>query len=180
MHELFTPINANPAATKVAGIINQAMQQAAMGGQQIGPAGSIPAGHGFVGGEGVAHFLDLTGQPEHTLAVEHGGDLLDAQGVVLDGQRGLDAADAIAPAQLRGHCRLLACRQPADLFGDLGDQGEHVRGEGQRWLVGAHAVNSIRVGEDAVCRNGIPAQSAFSKRSLSKSNGSTHSFMPSP
>jgi hypothetical protein len=59
----------------------------------------IPAGQGVVGGDGIAHLLDVAGRTDHPLAIEQGGHLLDAEAVLLNRQRGLDRLDAVFAAQ---------------------------------------------------------------------------------
>jgi hypothetical protein len=63
--------------------------------------GGIPAGQGVVGGDGIAHLLDVAGRTEHPLAIEQRGHLLQAEAVLLDREGGLDRVDAIIPAQAR-------------------------------------------------------------------------------
>ena len=81
--------------------------------------GRLPVGHRLIGGKGIAHLLDLLGQPQHPFAIEHGGDLLQRQGVVLDGQRCLYGADAIAAPQLGRQLTVARQGQVADQLADF-------------------------------------------------------------
>jgi hypothetical protein len=49
-------------------------------------------------GDGIAYLLDVAGRTDHPLAIEQGGDLLDAEAVLLDRQGGLDGVDAVLAA----------------------------------------------------------------------------------
>ena len=86
MQQLVAAIDANAALAPATGLVDQPLHQQAVGLEQMIQLGRLPVGHRLIGGKGIAHLLDLLGQPQHPFAIEHGGDLLQRQGVVLDGQ----------------------------------------------------------------------------------------------
>ena len=96
----------------------------------------IPAGQGVVGGDGIAHLLDVAGRTDHPLAIEQGGHLLQAEAVLLDRERSLDGVDAVLPAQARRWLAVLTGTPAAEGLGDSGDAVEQLWGEGEGWGVG--------------------------------------------
>jgi len=76
-----------------------AKQKIAKGFEQVGHARGIVPRQAVVGGKGDTHFLQLAGRPEHRPAVEHGGDLFEGERFVLDLQRRLHGADAVATSE---------------------------------------------------------------------------------
>jgi hypothetical protein len=88
----------------------------------------IPAGQGVVGGNGIAHLLDVAGRSNHPLAIEQGGHLLDAEAVLLDRQGSLDGVDAVFAAQARGRLAVLTGAPAAEGFGDGGNAVEQLWG----------------------------------------------------
>ncbi len=82
-----------------------------MGGEQILGRGGIPRFHGIIGSEGVFHLLDFARRAKHAFPGDDGGDLLQREGVVLYGERGMDGADAVFPAQDRNLARNSQCLQ---------------------------------------------------------------------
>jgi len=99
VHELISPVDAHATAAEAARGIDQPSKQQPVGFQQMVWIGGIPAGQGVVGGDGIAHLLDVTGRTEHPLAVEQRGHLLQAEAVLLDRQGGLDGLNAVFAAQ---------------------------------------------------------------------------------
>ena len=95
VHQCFPPVDPDAAAAEAARAIHQARHQQAVGFQQVLLIAGIPAGQGLVGADGIAHLLNVAGRAKHPLAVEEGRDLLQAEAVPLDRQRGLDGVDAI-------------------------------------------------------------------------------------
>ena len=99
VHALIAAIDANTASTETPRRVDEPRHQQSMGFQQMLGIGGIPAGQGVIGGDGIAHLLDVAGRTEHPLAIEQGSDLLNAEAVLLDRQGGLDCADAVFAAQ---------------------------------------------------------------------------------
>jgi len=54
--------------------------------------------------------MDLARWSEHALAGEDGGDLIESQGVVLDGEGSVNAADAVLAAKHRHLARTFKSR----------------------------------------------------------------------
>ncbi len=89
------------------------------------PEERIPRWHGLVGGEGVFHLLDLARQAEDAFAGNDGGDLVQAQRVVFDRQRGMNAADAVFTAELQHMGCATQRTKPTDLAGNLRNEREN-------------------------------------------------------
>ena len=136
MHELIAAVDAHATAAEAARGVDQASQQQPVGFQQMLGIGEIPAGQGVVGGDGIAHLLDVARRTEHPLAIKQGTHLLQAEAVLLDRQRGLDRLDAVLAAQTRRWLRILTGAPAAEGFGDGGDAVEQRRVEGEGWAVG--------------------------------------------
>jgi hypothetical protein len=96
----------------------------------------IQAGQGVVGGDGIAHLLDVAGRTEHPLAIKQGTHLLDAEAVLLNRQGSLDGVDAIFAAQARGRLAVLTGAPAAEGFGDGGNAVEQLWGESEGRGVG--------------------------------------------
>ena len=94
-------VDADTAAAQAPGVVHQAGHQQSVGGQQVAQGCRVPGRQSLIGGQGVADLLDLARQAQDALAVEDGADLIDGEAVVLDGERRLDGADAVVPAQTR-------------------------------------------------------------------------------
>ena len=88
-----------------------------------------------VGGLGVLDFLDFAGRTEDAAAVDDVGDLLECEGVLFDGQGGVDGAEAVLLAQ-KGVDGALAEFQVRGGFGNLGDERNHLVREGVGRFVG--------------------------------------------
>ena len=65
----------------------------------MGTIGWIPARQSLVGGDGIAHLLDVARWADHPLAIEQGTHLLQAEAVLLDREGSLDGVDAVFAAQ---------------------------------------------------------------------------------
>ena len=81
-------------------------------------------------------FLDFLRWPEHPFPGDDGCDLLEGEGVVLNGERGRDGPDSVFPSQLRHLAGSSQCIQASDFPGDLRDPREHGGGKGERGLIG--------------------------------------------
>ena len=92
--------------------------------------GRFPGSNRLIGGEGVLHLLDLTRLAEDSLTGNDGGDLVQTQRVVLDGQRGMDAADAVFATELRDMGRATQRTDTTDLASDLRDERENGGSDG--------------------------------------------------
>ena len=101
-----------------------------MGGEQILEIVWLPSIHGLVGGEGIFYFLDIGGRAEHAFALDDCGDLLKAEGVVLDGEGCVDRLDAVFPTEQRNLALPGERTETPDLAGDLRDEREDGRSDG--------------------------------------------------
>ncbi len=90
----------------------------------------MPQRKSLVGGECVLHFLDLPRLAKHPFAGDDCGDLFQAQGVVLNGQRGVDSADPILPSEFRHVTRTSQGPDTARFTRNLRHQGQDGRGDG--------------------------------------------------
>lgn len=135
MYKAIPSVNAYTATTELTCVVQQTEHQRPVRLQQMRSRVWAESRHGLIGRERVAYFLDFAGQPEYSLAVEHGGDLFEAQGVVFNGQRSLNRSDAVAAPQLRGEFGFTAFRETANLLTDFCHQSEHACSEGQGRLV---------------------------------------------
>lgn len=80
---------------------------------------------------GPAHLLDFSRAAQDMLAFDHGGDLIQAEGIALNGEAALNGPDAVASAKEDllgfGKTRFKA----ADLFADLSDKFEDFGRDGE-------------------------------------------------
>ena len=107
--------------TEAAGFLQQAAGQNAVGKEQIVHGIRIQGLHPFINFIGVFDFCNVPGRSDDLPAVQDGCNLLQAQGVLLNGQGGMDRPDAVGTAQ-RGHCgQRLRSRRMADQFGNFGN-----------------------------------------------------------
>jgi hypothetical protein len=120
VHELITAVDAFTTATEAAGAFDQPSHQQPVGFQQMRAIGGIPAGQRLVGGDGIAHLLDVAGRANHPLTIEQRSHLLQAEAVLLDRQGGLDRVDAVLAAQTGRGQRVLASAPSAEGLGDGG------------------------------------------------------------
>lgn len=111
-----------------------------MGFQQVLLVGGTPAGESLIGGDGVAHLLNVLGGADHPLAIKQGAHLLDTEAVLFDRQRCLDGADAVLAPQARRWLRILTGAPAAKGFGDGSDAVEQRRGERQQRGVGVAGI----------------------------------------
>ena len=136
MHELIAAVDAHATAAEAARGVDQPRHQQPVGFQQMLGIGGIPAGQGVVGGDGIAHLLDVAGRTDHPLTIEQGAHLLQAEAVLLNRQGGLDRVDAVLPPQAGRWQSVLTGAPAAEGFGDGGDAVEQLWGEGEGWGVG--------------------------------------------
>ena len=121
------------------------MHQHAVRSEQIVLGLSAPTRHRIVGRERVTDFLDFAWQTQNPLAIQQGGYLLHAQGVVLDGERRLDGADTVASAQLWRQRAITVGSQQSHLLADFGNQSQNAGGHRQWWLVIAHCLQPMGI-----------------------------------
>ena len=88
--------------------------------QQVLHRVGLPTGHSIVSRKRITYLLNLRRQPEHSPAIKHRSHLLNAQGIVFDGKRGLNGSNPIAASKLRGKAALLLCAQTPNQLADLG------------------------------------------------------------
>ncbi len=86
--------------------------------------------------------LDFLGRPEHPFSGDDGCDLLEGEGVVLNGERGMDGPDPVFPSQHRHLAGSSQCIQASDFPGDLRDPSEHGGGKGEGRLIGGGHLGS--------------------------------------
>ena len=112
MHQIGAAVDAHTASAKATGVLDQSRHQQAMGLQQVDSMTGNPTGQRLIGSDGMAHFLNVARWPDHGLAVDDRADLLNAEAVALNRQRGLNRVDAILPPQAWRRRRFFA-RAPA-------------------------------------------------------------------
>lgn len=116
-----------------AGFRNESVHQNPMGFQQIAEVNRVEAADVFVKFERVPDFLHFRGFSQNPFAVEYRRDLFEREGVVLDGQRGVDGSDFVGAAQqgIDGHG---GGGKFPDPFHDCCHQGQNPRRDLKRWL----------------------------------------------
>lgn len=133
VHDLLSLRDADGTATEFSGIGHKTFQHLAVGGQDIFGGAGRQCGHGFVGVEGVFHFLNLARRSEYPFSRKDGRDLIETERVVLDGKRGMNAADAVFAPE-HGHLAgAMKCTETPHVTGDLCDKRENRGGDGVRW-----------------------------------------------
>ncbi len=105
--------NADRLGAIMACVLNESGHEELVSGKEIAFEVRLPSRHGLVGGKGVVDLVNLLWWAKHSLTCEDGGDLLDGEGVVLDGEGGLNAADALGAPQIRGEGSLVQCFEAA-------------------------------------------------------------------
>lgn len=108
--------NTHPSRSEDSSLIDQTAHQDFVGNQQIIPGAGLPLFQAVIGGKSVSNLLDLTGMTQYSLSIYKGGDLLQAQRVVLYRQRSLDGAYPISSPKPRGERFAFFRSIPADPF----------------------------------------------------------------
>jgi len=78
---------------------DEAIHHEVVGGEEVRKGVRRPAWEGFVGGKGIADFPDFLRRPQDAFAINERGDLFQAEGVIFDRERGVDASDAMSPPE---------------------------------------------------------------------------------
>ena len=112
------------SGAKSAGIANQTPKHETVCGKQVPRGRRAPVWQGIIRGEGVLHLLDLAGFAQHPLSRNHRGDLLQAEGIILDRQRGVDTADAVLMSEPGHAARTREGPDSSQLTCDLCHQGQ--------------------------------------------------------
>ena len=84
-----------------------------MSGEEVSLEVRLPSRHGLVCGKGVVDLVNLLWWAKHSLTCEEGGDLLESECVVLDGEGGLNTSDSLSAPQIRGEGSLVQCFEAA-------------------------------------------------------------------
>ena len=143
MHELGTLHDAHAGEAETPRMIHEAVHEQAMRREEVFGRGGGPGLQRLIGGEGIAHFLDVLGRTEHTLAVDHRCHLLQRQRVILDGEGGMNGAQPPTPPQLRRHRRRSLHAEASQRLADLHDKVEGLgRDREGRGVKRGHAFNS--------------------------------------
>jgi len=112
-------------------ILREPLHHQAVRGEEVTFGGRIEGRGPVVCRDGVLDLEDLTSRTRHASMLEDGGDLILGEGVALDGEAALDAADAISPTELwlrpRAHQPFVSTDEAEDLSAmrqDLGGDRE--------------------------------------------------------
>lgn len=92
----------------------------------------IEVGQAIVCLDGIEDFPDFFLWSEDALALEEGRDLVEVEGVSLDGKAPVNGADAVGLAEMRLGLGLIEAFDPPDQSLDLADPAEDERGDGER------------------------------------------------
>jgi hypothetical protein len=84
--------------------------------------------------DGVEDFFDLVFPADHPPAFEQGGDLIQTQGVPLDGETALDSADPVRFPEVGLRSGLIQAVNPPDQALDFGDPIKDFTGDMKRRL----------------------------------------------
>jgi hypothetical protein len=124
VNDLFPLGDAYGTRTEAPRPIDKAVHEDAVGGEEVFGGRRVPSFHGLVGIEGVFHLLDFAGRAEHAFPGDDGGDLLQGEGVVLDGEGGMDGSDPVFPTQHGSFSQAGGSIQPTQQARDLRDRRE--------------------------------------------------------
>ena len=88
----------------------------------------------------VFNFGNILGRSQHLFAVQHGGDLLNAQGILLNRQGTVNRPDSVIPAEHRAHGKLIGNRKPAHQLCNFCHQIDHGMRDLKRRIFDWHIV----------------------------------------
>lgn len=136
VHDFCTLGNADRSGSETARVIDESRREQAVGGEQVLELVRIPGVHGLVGCEGIFDFLNIRGRAEDAFTLDDCSDLLQAEGIIFDGEGCVDRFDAVLPAEQRNFALPGERTEPSDFASDLRNEGEDRLGDGIRRRIG--------------------------------------------
>ena len=97
----------------------------------------------FIGLVCVLDFLDIFGWADYRLAVNDAPDLIQREGICLNGHRGPDRTNAVVPAQMGLRFKRTITADPANLFSNLRNLPQHLDSDRKRRCIAFHIIPSL-------------------------------------
>lgn len=138
MNDALSLYNAHAAASEAARLFDEGVHHEAVRFQHVQLFQWIEGLHERVCLGCVLNLPDFMGRAQHPLAVQDGGDLFEREGIVLDGQRGVDGANLVLPLQLYRDVIPVGHLHATNQLAYLSQQGNDGGGLLKRWCVGSH------------------------------------------